>query len=88
MASIHRVFKDIAAPIIDQLTREFYGQLRNSKINQYLDNRIRTLRYTAELVKFKVCPPMAVFRYFKALFADFNAQNVELLAILMESCGR
>ena len=82
------MFGDIAGPIIEVLAREFYGQLKNSKANQYMESRIRTVRFAAELIKFGVCPPITAFKMFNLMFKDFNSQNVELVSILLENCGR
>ncbi|TPX30482.1 hypothetical protein SmJEL517_g05965 [Synchytrium microbalum] len=48
----------------------------------------RNIRYMAELVKFKVAPPHMAFHYIKSLLDVFVGENVELLCIFLESCGR
>eukprot|EP01035_Chromulina_nebulosa_P023626 gene23626-30637_t len=41
-----------------------------------------------ELVKFGVAPPIVAFRMCKALMDDLTQHNVDLLAALLETCGR
>lgn len=90
IASLHRVMskEDIAAPVLEALKREFFGMTKSKQQQQYIDGKIRNVRYLAELVKFGVAPPIVAFRMFKTLMADFTPHNIELTAVLLESCGR
>lgn len=88
IASLSRLFPDIGPPVLEALNREFYGQLRLNKSQQYLETRMKTLRYLAELVKFGVAPPITAFRMCRALLADFTNHNIELICLLLETCGR
>lgn len=87
VASLGRLFPDIIPPILDQLRKEFYGILK-TKRQLHVENKIRNVRYQSELVKFRVAPPIVAFRMIKALLADFTPHHVQLLATLMETCGR
>jgi regulator of nonsense transcripts 2 len=87
IASIARLFPDVVEPINDALRREFFGILR-SRNQYYIDSKIKNVRFCGELVKFKAAPPITAFRMCKALFADFTNHNVELLSVLLETCGR
>ena len=78
---------DIAGPVLDALKREFSGMMKK-KSQQYVDNKVRNVRYLAELVKFGVAPPIVAFRMFKTMMTDFSPHNIELTAILLENCGR
>ena len=78
---------DITTPVLEALRREFFGMMK-TKNTQYIDNKIRNVRYIAELVKFGVAPPITAFRMFKTMMADFSPHNIELTATLLESCGR
>jgi regulator of nonsense transcripts 2 len=79
--------EDVATPVLEALKREFFGMMK-TKNQQYIDNKVRNVRYLAELVKFGVAPPITAFRMFKTMMADFSPHNIELVAILLESCGR
>ena len=80
--------EDIAAPVLEALKREFFGMTKSKQQQQYIDSKVRNVRYLAELVKFGVAPPIVAFRMFKTLMADFTPHKIELTAILLESCGR
>ncbi len=89
ISTLARVYPDVAPPVVDALRKEFFGMLKSK--NQFnIDSKVRNVRYLAELVKFTVAPPILALRMFKALLADFSLSphNVELLAVLLESCGR
>lgn len=79
--------EDVATPVLEALKREFFGMMKTKNL-QYIDNKVRNVRYLAELVKFGVAPPITAFRMFKTMMADFSPHNIELVAILLESCGR
>ena len=49
----------MAPPILDQLKRQFYGSVR-AKNQFYIDDRLRVVRFLAELVKFKVGTSMSM----------------------------
>lgn len=88
IASLNRVFPDFSQPILDALQKEFYGQFKNSKASQSVDWRIRNVRFVAELIKFRVAPPITAFRMFKLLLSDFSSANIEVISVFLEACGR
>jgi hypothetical protein len=59
-----------------------------TKNQQYIDNKIRNVRYLGELVKFGIAPPITAFRMFKTMMSDFSPHNIELTSCLLETCGR
>lgn len=88
VASLNRIFpQDIAPPVLEELQRSFYGNFK-AKTQFYLENKIKTVRYLGELVKFKVAPPIVAFRMMKLLISEMTRHNVELLTVLIETCGR
>ena len=87
IASIGRVFPDFSAPIVDSLWKEFFGMIR-SKHQFNIEKKMLNVRYLGELVKFNVAPPIVALKMFKFLLNDFSQHNVELLALLLETCGR
>ena len=86
LATISRVYPDIVDPVLDHLHREFFGLMKNK--STHVDSKIRNIKYTSELVKFGLAPPITAFRMIKLLLSDFTNQNVELLSVLLETCGR
>ena len=78
---------DIVTPVLDALRKEFFGMMKTKNLN-FIDNKVRNIRYLAELVKFGVAPPITAFRMFKTMMSDFSNHNIELTSILLETCGR
>lgn len=88
IASLHRLFPlDLAAPVLEELQRQFYGNFK-AKSQFFIENKLKTVRYVGELVKFKIAPPILAFRMMKLLLSDLTRHNVELLTSLLETCGR
>ena len=87
IASLSRIYPDIAPPILESLRGKFFGALKH-KGQIYIDHKTVTIKFIAELTKFGVAPPMYVFRTFKDLLSEFVHHNIDLTARLMEECGR
>jgi regulator of nonsense transcripts 2 len=87
IATLDRVWLDIAAPLVTDLEQQFHGQAKFKK-NQNIDSRMRTARYIGELTKFEVAPPIVALRCVKRCLEDFTGNNVDVACCLLESCGR
>eukprot|EP00601_Ochromonadales_sp_CCMP2298_P029516 CAMPEP_0173333230 /NCGR_PEP_ID=MMETSP1144-20121109/4763_1 /TAXON_ID=483371 /ORGANISM="non described non described, Strain CCMP2298" /LENGTH=1288 /DNA_ID=CAMNT_0014278143 /DNA_START=84 /DNA_END=3950 /DNA_ORIENTATION=+ len=87
VASLSRLYPEIGPAVMDALKSEFFGILR-AKTQVFFENKIKSVRFLAELVKFRVAPPITAFRMLKALLGDFSNHGVQLLAVLLETCGR
>ena len=87
VASLSRIYSDIAPAVLDALKREFFGMLK-TKNQQHIEGKMKTVRYLGELVKFRIAPPIVAFRMFRTMFGDFTNQNAQLMAVLLETCGR
>ena len=59
-----------------------------TKNQQHIEGKMKTVRYLGELVKFRIAPPIVAFRMFRTMFGDFTNQNAQLMAVLLETCGR
>lgn len=46
------------------------------------------IRYLAELTKFGIVPEHVIFHCFKVSLDDFSRMNIEIIAHLLENCGR
>ncbi|CAJ1376709.1 unnamed protein product [Effrenium voratum] len=53
-----------------------------------LEQKVKVVKFLCELCKFKICPPGVILDIFKTLCDDFNQQNAELCANLLQTCGR
>lgn len=87
VAILSRIFPEIATQLMDALRREFYGMLK-TKNQSNVENKIKNVRYQGELIKFGVAPPIVAFRMLDALMKEFTQHSVDLLAALLETCGR
>uniref|UniRef100_K3XA48 MIF4G domain-containing protein n=1 Tax=Globisporangium ultimum (strain ATCC 200006 / CBS 805.95 / DAOM BR144) TaxID=431595 RepID=K3XA48_GLOUD len=88
VATLQSVFKeDIGGELVNMLVNEFTHHIK--KRNQFrLESKIKNIRFLAELVKFKICPPNVGFRCLKKCFDDFQGHNVLVATTFLENCGR
>ena len=87
VASLSRLFPDIVPPLVDSLHKDFFGMYK-AKNQMHVEGKIKNMRYIGELVKFRVVPPIMAFKIFRKLLLDFHHHNVDLMATLLETCGR
>ena len=87
VASLSRIYPELVQPILDGLNKDFYGILK-AKNQLHIESKVKNVRYVGELIKFRVAPPIMALRMFKSLLSDFSNHNVQLLAVLLETCGR
>lgn len=86
-ASLARLYPDIVPPILDALHKDFFGMYK-AKNQLHVESKLKNIRFIGELVKFRVAPPIMAFKMFQKLLADFHHHNVDLVATLLETCGR
>lgn len=87
IASLSRIYPDIAPAVLDALRKDFFGMLK-TKTQQHIESKMKTVRYLGELVKFRIAPPIVAFRMYRSFFGEFSNTNAQLLAVLLETCGR
>jgi regulator of nonsense transcripts 2 len=76
------------SPLLELLRKEFYGLLKAKKQSPYIDSKIKNIRLQCELIKFRICPPIVIFKVFKALLSEFNPHSIEMLVVGLETTGR
>ncbi|RLN87580.1 hypothetical protein BBJ28_00005886 [Nothophytophthora sp. Chile5] len=88
VATLQSVLKeDIGGELVGLLVGEFHGLIKRR--NQFrLESKIKNIRFLAELVKFRICPPNTGFRCLQKCFADFQGHNVHVATTFLENCGR
>ncbi|KAG6958726.1 hypothetical protein JG688_00010389 [Phytophthora aleatoria] len=88
VATLQSVLKeDIGGELVSMLVGEFHGLIKRR--NQFrLDSKIKNIRFLAELVKFRICPPNTGFRCLQRCFQDFQGHNVHVATTFLENCGR
>lgn len=87
IATLNPFFSEIGKGVIDSLDEEF-RYLQHKRTSDLADNRTKNARYLGELTKFKVTPLHTTFHCLKVCLDDFSGHNIDVLAILLETCGR
>ncbi|OQR76894.1 regulator of nonsense transcripts 2-like [Tropilaelaps mercedesae] len=90
------ILKPVAADLGDELCglllKDFAYQLRKKdQMNIETKARlvwVKTVRFLAELTKFRVLPMSTTLRCLKKLLADFSHHAIDMSCHLVESCGR
>ncbi|KAF2860453.1 ARM repeat-containing protein [Piedraia hortae CBS 480.64] len=88
IATLGRYLTDIPQAIISTLDDEFRS-LQRRKAKDFLGQvRLSNVRYLSELTKFGVVPEHVIFHCLKVSLDDFSRMNLEIIACLLENCGR
>lgn len=88
IATLGRYLTDVPQAIIAYLDDEFRS-LQRRKSKDFLGQvRMVNVRYIAELTKFGVVPEHVIFHCLKVSLDDFSRMNIEIIATLLENCGR
>ena len=86
-ATLNRYMSDVGAGLTALLEDEF-RYLQRKKNVDLTETRAKNARFISELTKFKVTPTHAIFHCFKTCLEDFSGPNIDVLASLLEGCGR
>lgn len=87
-ATLGQYMPDVLQGLIAHLDEEFRS-LQRRKTKDFLGQvRMTNIRYLAELTKFGVVPEHVIFHCFKVSLDDFSRMNIEIIAYLLENCGR
>ncbi|EME86749.1 uncharacterized protein MYCFIDRAFT_202634 [Pseudocercospora fijiensis CIRAD86] len=88
ITTLGRYLNDIPEAMIKYLDDEFRS-LQRRKSKDFLGQvRMVNIRYIAELTKFGVVPEHVIFHCLKVSLDDFSRMNIEVIANLLENCGR
>ncbi|KXT11747.1 hypothetical protein AC579_5040 [Pseudocercospora musae] len=88
ITTLGRYLHDIPEAMIKYLDDEFRS-LQRRKSKDFLGQvRMVNIRYIAELTKFGVVPEHVIFHCLKVSLDDFSRMNIEIIANLLENCGR
>ncbi|KAL2419267.1 Regulator of nonsense transcripts 2 [Exophiala dermatitidis] len=87
-ATLGQYMPDIVQGLVAHLDEEFRS-LQRRKTKDFLGQaRLMNIRYLAELTKFGVVPEHVLFHCLKVSLDDFSRMNIEIIAHLLENCGR
>lgn len=88
VATLGQYMPDIVQGIVSYLDEEFRS-LQRRKTKDFLGQvRLTNVRYLAEMTKFGIVPEHVIFHCLKVSLDDFSRMNIEIIACLLESCGR
>lgn len=88
IATLGKHLTDVPQAIISYLDDEFRS-LQRRKSKEFLGQvRMVNIRYIAELTKFGVVPEHVIFHCLKVSLDEFSRMNIEIIASLLENCGR
>lgn len=80
--------EDSNLPLL-QVEDEFrYLQKKRNVVVEMQSMRLKNTRYIAELVKFQLMPVHVTLYCFKSSLDHFTTTDIEVLASLLENCGR
>lgn len=86
-ATLNRYMPDIGSGLTSLLEDEF-RYLQRKKNVDLTETRAKNARFISELTNFKVTPTHAIFHCLKTCLEDFTGPNIDVLASLLEGCGR
>ncbi|RMZ79914.1 hypothetical protein DV738_g3068, partial [Chaetothyriales sp. CBS 135597] len=87
-ATLGQYMPDVLQGLVSHLDEEFRS-LQRRKSKDFLGQvRMSNMRYLAELTKFGIVPEHVIFHCFKVSLDDFSRMNIEIIANLLENCGR
>jgi regulator of nonsense transcripts 2 len=88
VATLGRYLPDVPQALTSYLDDEFRS-LQRRKSKDFLGQvRMVNIRYIAELTKFGVVPEHVIFHCLKVSLDEFSRMNIEIIASLLENCGR
>ena len=88
VAILAKYMPDVSSGIVTYLDDEFRS-LQRRKSKEFLTQaRSGNVRYLAELTKFGIVPEHVIFHCLKVALDEFSRMNIEIIAGLLENCGR
>ncbi|CAG8467472.1 12964_t:CDS:10 [Funneliformis caledonium] len=87
IATLNPHYPDITEIVLHELENEFKSMQRK-KTNDFLEIKIKNIRFISELTKFRITPQHIIFHCLKVLLDDFANQNIDVACNLLETCGR
>ncbi|WFD23414.1 mRNA decay protein [Malassezia equina] len=86
LATLHPHMPTLVELVVEQVDQRLRRMGPRSKVDA--QTRGQCIVYLGELTKFGLVPEHIVFHTFSRLLSDFGRVSVEMLALLVETCGR
>jgi regulator of nonsense transcripts 2 len=87
IATLDPFMPDISSTVIAELISSFRYHQRK-KERSMLEDKVKIVRFIAELTKFGVVKRHVIFFYLKTLLENFSFHNIDLVCTLLENCGK
>lgn len=88
IATLSQHSPSIAVAMVSGLHRDCRKYTMSKGLNKDLSKRLLNIRFLSELVKFRVVPHHVIFHCLKITVEHFTKPDAEVLACLLEHCGR
>ena len=88
VATLGKYLLDVPTSLVTHLDEEFRSLQRRKQKDFLGQVRTGNIRYLAELTKFGIVPEHVIFHCLKVSLDDFSRMNIEIMANLLENCGR
>ncbi|CAB11644.1 nonsense-mediated decay protein Upf2 [Schizosaccharomyces pombe] len=84
---LSQLSSEFSTSLVDHARHSFKRMIHRKAKHEY-DTRLLIVRYISELTKFQLMPFHMVFECYKLCINEFTPFDLEVLALLLESCGR
>ncbi|KAI9348756.1 armadillo-type protein [Zopfochytrium polystomum] len=87
IANLLPYIPEVGVKVVEALEKDFRSLLKR-RDRVPMEERMKNVRFIAELTKFRVAPSHVPLHVLKVLIDDFSGSNIELLSLFLECCGR
>lgn len=88
IATLNEHLPTIGECVVEALHRDCRRYVKGRGLSKDIALRNCNIRYLSELVKFKIVPQHITFHCFRILVESFSKNDIEVLATMLENCGR
>lgn len=88
IATLNQYLNSIATSVITHLHRDCRRYTAGQGLKKDIPKRLFNIRYLSELVKFGIVPIHITFHCMRIIMDNFTKYDVEILASMLEHCGR
>lgn len=91
-ATLGKYWPDLGESVVTSLNSQLFGALKRRGVAATdlgaTDSRAKAARFLGELTKFQVTPVHSILHAIKMTLDDMGYAAVDILAVLLETCGR
>lgn len=87
-ATLNQYMPDVGGGLVSILDTEFRSLQKRQKPRSQVSLRTKNALFLGELTKFGIVPDYIILHAVKSTIDDFSAPSIEVLGVLLETCGR